>query len=71
MAATGEGYALSPILKPLEPVREHVNVISGLSHLQADTFGDGTPPAPARGEHTYEKPGSFAVSAKTSPEFPA
>lgn len=26
-------------------------------------FGDGTPPAPARGEHTYEKPGSFAVSA--------
>jgi hypothetical protein len=26
-------------------------------------FGDGTPPAPAHGEHTYEKPGSFAVSA--------
>jgi hypothetical protein len=27
-------------------------------------FGDGTPPAAAHGEHTYEKPGSFAVSAK-------
>src|SRR5438093_4171619 len=39
---TGSGFELPAILKPLEPVREHVNVISGLSHLQADTFGDGT-----------------------------
>ncbi|HSS75267.1 MAG TPA: LamG-like jellyroll fold domain-containing protein [Thermoanaerobaculia bacterium] len=28
-------------------------------------FGDGTPPAAGHGEHTYEKPGSFAVSSKT------
>lgn len=27
-------------------------------------FGDGTPPAAARGEHTYERAGSFAVSAR-------
>jgi hypothetical protein len=26
-------------------------------------FGDGMPPVPAHGEHTYEKAGSFAVSA--------
>src|SRR5213078_4485405 len=41
-ATSGANFELTPILKPLEPVRDHVNVISGLSHLQADTFGDGT-----------------------------
>ena len=38
----GAGFELSPILKPLAPVRNHVNVLTVLSHLQADTFGDGT-----------------------------
>jgi len=33
---------LTPILKPLEPVKDYINVLSGLAHLQADTFGDGT-----------------------------
>ena len=41
-STVGAGFELSPILKPLEPVRDYVNVISGLAHLQADTFGDGT-----------------------------
>jgi hypothetical protein len=41
-AATGKGFEFTPILKPLEPLREHLNVLSGLAHLQADTFGDGT-----------------------------
>ncbi len=41
-AATGAGFAFTPILKPLEPLREHLNILSGLAHLQADTFGDGT-----------------------------
>jgi hypothetical protein len=41
-ATTGTGFAFTPILKPLEPLREHLNVLSGLAHLQADTFGDGT-----------------------------
>src|ERR1700686_4940645 len=40
-ATTGRGFELSPILKPLEPVRNHINILSGLSHLRADTFGDG------------------------------
>src|ERR1700759_4170695 len=41
-AAPAPAFALSPTLKPLEPLKSHVNVLSGLSHLQADTFGDGT-----------------------------
>jgi hypothetical protein len=40
--ATGAGFEFTPILKPLEPLREHLNILSGLAHLQADTFGDGT-----------------------------
>jgi hypothetical protein len=41
-ATTGASYEFTPILKPLEPLREHLNILSGLAHLQADTFGDGT-----------------------------
>jgi hypothetical protein len=59
--STGAGFELTPILKPLEPVRNHINVISGLAHLQADTFGDGTgdhPRASAAwltGVHAYDR----------------
>jgi len=38
----GTGFDLPPILKPFEKVRDNINVLSGLAHLQADTFGDGT-----------------------------
>lgn len=31
-ATEGSGFALSPILQPLEPWREHLNVYSGLTH---------------------------------------
>jgi hypothetical protein len=41
-STVGRSFELSPILKALEPVRRQVNILSGLSHLQADTFGDGT-----------------------------
>jgi hypothetical protein len=60
-ATVGEGFELTPILKPLANVRDHINVISGLSHLQADTFGDGTgdhPRASAAwltGVHAYDR----------------
>jgi hypothetical protein len=40
-AAAGEGYAMTPILKPLEPYREKFTVISGLAHKQAEALGDG------------------------------
>ena len=60
-ATTGRDFELSPILKGLEPVRSHVNVLSGLSHLQADTFGDGTGDHPRSsavwltGVHAYDR----------------
>src|SRR5258707_10872316 len=64
-AATGAGFELTPILKPLEALKKDINVLSGLAHLQADTFGDGTgdhPRASAAwltGVHAYDrtKPG--------------
>ena len=40
-AQAGEGYAMTPILKPLEPYREKFAVISGLAHKQAEALGDG------------------------------
>ena len=36
-AAEGAGFEFTPILKPLEPFRDYVNVVSGLGHQAADT----------------------------------
>jgi len=36
-ATTGAGFEFTPILKPLEPFRDYVNVVSGLGHRAADT----------------------------------
>ena len=60
-ATTGTGWDLTPSLKPLAGVRDQLNVVSGLAHLQADTFGDGTgdhPRASAAwltGVHAYDR----------------
>jgi hypothetical protein len=78
-ATVGTGFELPPILRPLEPVREHLNVLSGLSHLQADTFGDGTgdhPRASAAwltGVHAYDrtKPGVEVRLATTADQLAA
>ena len=75
----GAGFELSPILKPLEPVRDHVNVLSGLSHLQADTFGDGTGDHPRAsavwltGVHAYDRtrPGVEVRLATTADQLAA
>jgi len=64
-ATTGSGFELTPILQPFASVRDDINVITGLSHLQADTFGDGTGDHPRSsavwltGIHAYDraKPG--------------
>jgi hypothetical protein len=40
-AAAGAGFELSPILSPLEALRDRVIVVSGLAHRQAESFGDG------------------------------
>ena len=37
----GRDFALSRILKPLAPYREHALVLSGLAHRNADALGDG------------------------------
>jgi hypothetical protein len=58
---TGADYELTPILKPLEAFKGDINIVSGLAHLQADTFGDGTgdhPRASAAwltGVHAYDR----------------
>ena len=39
---TGKNFALSANLKPLEGLRDHINVLTNLSHLEADTKGDGS-----------------------------
>lgn len=39
--AEGRQFTFSPILEPLEPLRDHVLVVSGLAHRQAESFGDG------------------------------
>lgn len=39
---TGRHYTLSPNLEPLAGVRDHFNVFTNLSHLEADTKGDGS-----------------------------
>jgi hypothetical protein len=60
-ATAGTGFELPPILKSLEPVRGQINVLSGLAHLQADTFGDGTGDHPRAsavwltGVHAYDR----------------
>jgi hypothetical protein len=36
-SAEGAGFEFTPILKPLEPFRDRLNVISGLGHRAADT----------------------------------
>jgi len=38
----GRGYELSPNLRPLAGVRDHFNVFTNLSHLEADSKGDGS-----------------------------
>ena len=60
-STTGRGFELTPTLKPLEGIKNQLNVVSGLAHLQADTFGDGTgdhPRASAAwltGIHAYDR----------------
>jgi uncharacterized protein DUF1552 len=38
-AAEGAGFEFTPILRPLEPFRDRVNVVSGLEHRAADYGG--------------------------------
>jgi hypothetical protein len=78
-ATEGAGFELTPILQPLAKVRDNINVLSGLAHLQADTFGDGTgdhPRASAAwlsGVHAYDRtqPGVEVRLATTADQIAA
>jgi hypothetical protein len=75
----GAGFDLPPILAPLAPVRQHINVLSGLAHLEANTKGDGTgdhPRASAAwlsGVHAYDRtrPGVEVRLATTADQLAA
>jgi hypothetical protein len=60
-ATTGRNFDLTPTLQPFAAVRDQITVLSGLSHLQADTFGDGTGDHPRAsavwltGVHAYDR----------------
>src|SRR3984885_8674466 len=59
----GSGFEFSPILKPLEPFRDHLDVVSGLGHRAADstavhslsptTWLSGVRPKPTQGVDAY------------------
>jgi hypothetical protein len=78
-ASTGRGFQLTPILQPFANVRESITVLSGLSHLQADTFGDGTGDHPRAsavwltGVHAYDRaqPGVEVKLATTADQLAA
>jgi len=78
-AATGANFELTPILKPLAPLRDQLNVLSGLAHRQADTFGDGTGDHPRAsavwltGVHAFDrtKPGVEVRLATTADQLAA
>ena len=60
-ARTGAGFDLPPILQPFASVQSHINVLSGLSHREADTKGDGNGDHPRAsavwltGIHAYDR----------------
>jgi hypothetical protein len=76
-ATTGAGFALTPILQPFANVRDRITILSGLSHLQADTFGDGTGDHPRSsavwltGVHAYDRsrPGVEVKLATTVDQY--
>ncbi len=78
-AVTGTNFELSPILKPLAPVRDQISILSGLAHRQADTFGDGTGDHPRAsavwltGVHAFDrtKPGVEVRLATTADQIAA
>jgi hypothetical protein len=62
-ATEGAGFEFSPILKPLEPFRDHLTVVSGCGHRAADstavhslsptTWLSGVRPKPTQGTDAY------------------
>lgn len=78
-SATGRNFELPLNLRPLDGVREYLNVISGLAHLEADTKGDGTGDHPRSsaawltGVHAYDRtrPGVEVKLARSADQIAA
>lgn len=78
-STTGAGFELTPNLAPLANVRDQLNVLSGLAHLEADTKGDGTGDHPRSsaawltGVHAYDRtrPGVEVKLAMTADQIAA
>jgi hypothetical protein len=76
---TGTAFELSPVLRPLAPLREHLTIVSGLDHAQADNLGDGTGDHPRSsaawltGVHAYDRtqPGVEVKLATTADQLAA
>jgi hypothetical protein len=79
LTGTGTAFGFSPVLKPLEPLRQYLTVISGLDHAQANNFGDGTGDHPRSsaawltGVHAYDRtrPGVEVKLATTADQLAA
>jgi hypothetical protein len=79
LSGTGTAFEFSPVLRPLAPLREHLTVVSGLDHAQANNFGDGTGDHPRSsaawltGVHAYDRtrPGVEVKLATTADQLAA
>jgi hypothetical protein len=79
VTGTGKTFEFSPVLEPLAPLREHVTIVSGLDHAQANNFGDGTGDHPRSsaawltGVHAYDRtqPGVEVKLATTADQLAA
>jgi hypothetical protein len=77
--AQGKDFELTPNLMPLGRVRDHLNVLTGLAHREADTKGDGTGDHPRSsaawltGVHAYDRtrPGVGVKLATTADQLAA
>src|SRR5690606_30722048 len=75
----GAHFELSPVLRPLEPLRHQLTVVSGLDHAQAENFGDGTGDHPRSsaawltGVHAWDRtrPGVEAKLATSADQLAA
>jgi hypothetical protein len=75
----GTGFELSPVLRPLAPLRSQLTVVSGLDHAEANNFGDGTGDHPRSsaawltGVHAWDRtrPGVEVKLATTADQLAA
>ncbi|HEY2842282.1 MAG TPA: DUF1552 domain-containing protein, partial [Bryobacteraceae bacterium] len=74
-ATEGAGFEFSPILKPLEPFRDRLTIVSGMGHRAADstavhslsptTWLSGVRPKPTQGTDAYAGVTADQIAAQT------